>query len=281
MKLLGELLWDPRSVQQTTGQVMNSANSLLCGDHCSMLFGTPVAPAPWSESGPSKGALLLSKSLHQLKPRWSLALSGCHHWGHFKGYKASFPGGYVKWSMIKLHSIKLTLKKHGALWVLTHVCVMEPQLKYRIFPSPAKKSLVSFCSLSPPPLSPPDHWSDCFLPSAEPFPRYHWEPVFLDPFSLFQHWCYPAFSERLHHQLLWTLQSPCATYQGSFQAPRGSCYPVGSVNLHVFRVPSSPSSHFSHAGLCFSPVPTLMYIRKILRAFLPSVRLSWMLCLCS
>ena len=36
----------------------------------------------------------------------------------------------------------------------TCICVMEPQLKYKIFSSPAKKSLVSFCSLSPPPLSP-------------------------------------------------------------------------------------------------------------------------------
>lgn len=32
--------------------------------------------------------------------------------------------------------------------------VVEPQLKYRIFLSPTKKSLVSFCSLSPLPLSP-------------------------------------------------------------------------------------------------------------------------------
>ena len=36
----------------------------------------------------------------------------------------------------------------------TSTRVVEPQLKYRTFLSPAKKSLVSFCSLSPPPLSP-------------------------------------------------------------------------------------------------------------------------------
>ena len=71
---------------------------------------------------------------------------------------------------------------------------------------------------------------------------------------------------------------PCAP--GSSQLPGGSCYPVGSVNLDVFRVPPSPSSHFSCAGLCFSPVSTLMYIRKILRAFFLPVPFSWLLCLC-
>ena len=101
MKLLAELLWDPRSVQQKTGQVMNWANFLLGGTHCSMLFGTLMAPAPWSKPGPSRGALPLSKGLHRRKLRWSLTLSACYHWGHFKEYKASAPGGYVKWSMIK------------------------------------------------------------------------------------------------------------------------------------------------------------------------------------
>ena len=101
MKLLAELLWDPRSVQQKTGQVMNWANFLLGGTHCSMLFGTLMAPAPWSKPGPSRGALPLSKGLHRRKLRRSLTLSACYHWGHFKEYKASAPGGYVKWSMIK------------------------------------------------------------------------------------------------------------------------------------------------------------------------------------
>ena len=80
---------------------MDLANFLLGGTHCSMLFGTLMAPAPWSKPGPSRGALLLSKGLHWLKLRWSLTLSGCYHWGHFKECKASSSGGYVKWSMIK------------------------------------------------------------------------------------------------------------------------------------------------------------------------------------
>lgn len=67
---------------------------------------------------------------------------------------------------------------------------------------------------------------------------------------------------------------------GVFPDSRGLLPSSQLRELGYFQSTVLSSSHFSRAGLCFSPVSALMYIRTVLRAFFLPVPFSWSLCLC-